>query len=279
MVRRAALVGAWARSGRAPAALLRWHLPLTARLALVLEDPDSGAIIDRGPPLDEQLRAARGQPLPTLRPRVEGPLLRLTSRRQPLDPLLLGDPLRLGVARPALLLAGPRRLLLADRDDPAQLRALLAEAERHRDADDRVLIEPLEAQPSAAGGFGWAALRLPPEHPHAGWLARLRVWQDIEDDADSALPGDSRLRMHQRAGAPGGVLTLAPWPDAPCRLPPADLYAISTDVGPRALWGDELLDLLGAHTRPDPTTWPPRFISPGLPPEAVARAQAAGEPL
>lgn len=278
MVRRAALVGAWARSGRAPAALLRWHVPLNARLALVLEDPDTGAIVDGGPPLDEQLRAARGQAAPAMRPRVEGPLLRLTSRRQPLDPLLLGDPLRLGVARPALLLAGPRRLLLADADDPAQLSALLAAAEAHRDAADRVLIEPLSASPSADGAFGWTPLRLPPAHPQAGWLARLRVWQDIEDDADSALPGDSRLRMHQRAGAPGGVLTLAAWPDAPCRLPPADLYAIPTDAGPRAVWGDELLDLLQIHTRPDPTTWPPRFVSPGLPGEARARA-AGGEPL
>lgn len=179
------------------------------------------------------------------------------------------------------------RMLVAPLGDEAALDALCDAAEGAREADDRLLMEPLVA---SDGPFPWTRWQPPAGTPLAHRVARLRALQDLDDyrlQHDAFVNSDERaghirhwstLKLHRRAGVAGGVVSTAIWMPFETVLPAADLVRVVLPGDELwEVWVDEILDIFTAETRPLAHAWPPRFVTRGGFPQAHhARLRGAG---
>jgi hypothetical protein len=253
-----------------------------------------------------------GEPLWNQRPFRLGPrlavrlLLELPTGPLNAQPFLdaLGVPLSRLLAnwiahKPDLDLTDPARLLLPGREralvrvgatlewfDPDHPNELLA-------ALDPPALVPGERRTGCAlphqsqGELRWAPWRPPAEHPLHPHQAELELDTDLHDYnlqrasfemADRSGAPWTALRTTEHPSLTGRRCSEAGWPLGPVVLPAADRFRVETRQGAYRVWADDILDLLSAHTRPEPGAWPPRFrATEALPEAALRRIRVLGE--
>ncbi len=253
-----------------------------------------------------------GEPLWNLRPFRLGPrlavrvFLRLPTGPLAAQPFLdaMGLPLARVLAawlaqQPQPESTAPARLLLPSRvpalvrvgqtlewfdpSHPAELLAALdppplAQGERRTGC-----ALPHESQ----GELRWAPWRPPADHPIHARQAELELDTDLHEYnlqrasfamADPSGSTWATLRAVQHPLLAGRRCSEAGWPLGPVVLPAADRFRVETPQGAWRVWADDILDLLSAHTRPEPGAWPPRFrATEALPEAALRRIRVLGE--